>query len=278
MGIISKLLHKSGLEHYKDRNWRWASLYFRLYLRMNPADLQVVFALGDCFIKMGRLVDALARYLSVRRHHPNNLELLNRLGLLFIHCGNIPEAMAVLEHAVKVDPTDEKAHYSMALALEHNGQGKRYGKGARRERAVIMYEKVLRLNKQHTDALFNLGMLYEFNGQWTRFGSGCDLDRALSCFMMTSEYKLDDDDIHFHMGVIFCYKGKLDRSLNHFRCISHEQYLNQVHYNRAVQYLQKGMKSEAILEFDAFFRNQASRYETGMMKSLNLPGNSISEQ
>lgn len=78
--------------------------------------------LGHLYFDMGAEDEALRQLLRVQKLGSAGLEVLNMMGVIYAHRGEIELAVNYYEEALKVSPMDYRVLFNMALALERAGR------------------------------------------------------------------------------------------------------------------------------------------------------------
>lgn len=79
---------------------------------------------------------------SLAQTTPSNVLTYDIVGRQYRIGGDYAGAEAALRTAMRLDPDDKFAGANLALLLEHNKEGERYGKGARLTEAIAKYQKL----------------------------------------------------------------------------------------------------------------------------------------
>ncbi|HTW95376.1 MAG TPA: tetratricopeptide repeat protein [Tepidisphaeraceae bacterium] len=98
-------------------------------------------------------IDCFSRALEL---HPNSPDFLSNRALCFRAMGKIPQAIADLQQAIKINPNDAGAHLILGNTL---AQAERF------KDAAAAYEASLRINPNFTDAMLRLASLYQNLGR-----------------------------------------------------------------------------------------------------------------
>ena len=86
------------------------------------------------------------------------------------HRGDCPEAVADLNHALRLNPNLAEAHYELGLIALSQG---------RLDQGIASLEKAVSLNPQLASAHYRLGLAYQRAGNTARAKAELDLFRAL---------------------------------------------------------------------------------------------------
>ena len=90
-------------------------------LKAEPKSLSVTLALARVYARMGRPDAATKVYDQAERHHRKHAALFNDKGLLLAEQKQWPKAVATLQKAVKLEPSNSKYHNNLGMALAASG-------------------------------------------------------------------------------------------------------------------------------------------------------------
>ncbi|MCG9874522.1 MAG: tetratricopeptide repeat protein [Leptospiraceae bacterium] len=97
-------------------------------LEIRPADVDVLFALGDLYYKRGDLIPAeeiFRKIISVTPGDTYTETALINLGIILDEMERYTEAMDTLERVIQLNPKNYNAYYNLGLASLHSGQAAR---------------------------------------------------------------------------------------------------------------------------------------------------------
>lgn len=143
--------------------WQQSKLYaspLLLYedtLQKNPDCVLAHDNLAITFAKSGQLDQAIAHSNEALRIKPDDAFAHNNLGLIFTNCGRLPEAIDHLELAIRSKPNDAVAYYNYGNALV---------KLNRIADAIQRYQEAVRYRPHYAAAWNNLAAAYADLGQW----------------------------------------------------------------------------------------------------------------
>ena len=100
--------------------------------------------------RSGRFAKAEAAYRRLLQSEPENLEVLNHLGLLRYQRGDAVQALSFLRRAVTANPRSAACHLHLGLVLEQSLE---------LEAALASYREAARLAPRAADAPFNQGLV-----------------------------------------------------------------------------------------------------------------------
>ena len=76
---------------------------------------------------MGQVPEATARYEQALRNHPDSAEAYNDLGVALVHLGRVPEAIENWRQALRIKPDYADAHRNLEIALRQTEDRKETG-------------------------------------------------------------------------------------------------------------------------------------------------------
>ena len=89
--------------------------------QLQPQDRQISGMLADAYVQAGMLEKADAVYANLLAASPNDPDLLSARGQVLIREEKYPEALALLQQAVKIDPKDADVWGGIAFAASKTG-------------------------------------------------------------------------------------------------------------------------------------------------------------
>ena len=168
------------------------------------------------------LATALLRDTS--RTHPDNKMVQLYLGVASLASGQMQQAQAALEKAIKLDPAFADAYFNLAVAYSGLGQP---------QEAIAALEKTVQLDPGFADAYFNLAIVYGGLGQH---------EKALAALERRSELAPDDAETHNQMGVFQVDLGALEDAIGSFERAAQIQPDNvEPLRNLGIVYYRKGL-------------------------------------
>ena len=151
------------------------------------------------------------------------------LGVALAQTGNIEEAFAHYEQALRINPDLADTHYNLGIALERTG---------RMSEAIQEMEHAVRLRPQFVEARNDLGIALAQAGRYPEAVE--HLERALSL-------NPDLADAHYNLGTVFAQLGRTPEAIDHLqRALRIDPGLADAHYNLGLALEKLGRTSEAI--------------------------------
>ena len=114
---------------------------------------------GDVYYNEGDLVSAIREYRLGLNLTPDNVNLLNSLGVIYAQIDSYTKAIPLFEKAITLNPRDFMALFNLGFAhLCHNEPDKALG----------YFEQAAKIDDSYFDLLLQLGQLYCQRGQFTK--------------------------------------------------------------------------------------------------------------
>ncbi len=158
---------------------------------------EAVFSDGFALHRAGRLDEAEARYRAVIARDPGHFKALSLLGMIRAGCGDLEEALGLLDRSLKIDPGQVETLDSRASVLEGLG---------RMEEALESLDKAIALMPDSADLHYNRGRALE---GLKRF------EEALKSYDTAIAIKADAD-AWYNKGNLLADLGRYDEALASF--------------------------------------------------------------
>lgn len=127
--------------------------------KLNPADEEICFQLGELYLNKGRLDEAKDVFLKVIELDPDNDEAYVQLGRCYRRQGNEDRAMYIFKKTLQINPKNDDAYL---------GLGKVYRDLAMLEQAEQKYKQAIHINPLNDGAIVSLGRIYQSKKMFTR--------------------------------------------------------------------------------------------------------------
>lgn len=137
---------------------------------------------GQSLLAVGKIKDALAMDRKLVSSHPKDALQRVRLAHVLLAAGLGEKAQAVMKEAVALAPVSAQVWSEQGWALEHDGIGRRFGKGFDYAAAVAAYRKAKQLDPKDNDMRANLAILLEYDAEGVRYGSKANMEAAITEF------------------------------------------------------------------------------------------------
>jgi tetratricopeptide (TPR) repeat protein len=221
--------------YFRMQKWADAIALLEKAVALDGANKQALFTIGNAYDEQrdfAKAADAYERFLKL---NPENAWMgYLKLGQDRLELGQFDQAVAALEQAVKGQPQDLKANYTLAQAYQKAGQlekaegtfknlaalnptdagtyysqiVKMYDEVGRNENAIDAAKKVIELSPKSEIAVFNLGIMYQ---KLKRF------DEAIATFKQALRVKSDYDAAYYNIGLCYSYLKNYKESIGAFK-------------------------------------------------------------
>lgn len=178
---------------------------------------------------------------SLLADDPNNLELLNSLGQLYIKASDDEKALPFYEKIIKLNPVNVDAY---------NNMGGIYRRLKRYEESIAILNKALSFNKNNSEVKYNLGFTYKLMGK---------NDEACDCFEYVISENPNDVLAYNHLGSIYATKKDYQKSISIYkRGLQIDPNHPILQYNLARSYVATNSDLDAFKAFEAALRAKPS--------------------
>lgn len=178
---------------------------------------------------------------SLLADDPNNLELLNSLGQLYIKASDDEKALPFYEQIIKLNPVNVDAY---------NNMGGIYRRLKRYDESIAILNKALSFNKNNSEVKYNLGFTYKLMGK---------NDEACDCFEYVISENPNDVLAYNHLGSIYATKKDYQKSISIYkRGLQVDPNHPILQYNLARSYVATNSDFDAFKAFEAALRAKPS--------------------
>lgn len=130
---------------------------YKQLLKIDSANIKAHLKLADNFKKGRQYQSALIHLKLARKYAPENIDVLNDLGVIQMDMDNISESISIFETALTLNPNHSGILSNIAMAFEHLGE---------LTKANNLYRKALYINPHQAEANHNLGLLLLLTGRY----------------------------------------------------------------------------------------------------------------
>jgi len=148
----------------RNADWKDEETFWKVTVRDSPS-ARAWNNLGLVERDEGKLAEAEAAFAEVLRLAPDLPSSHANLGAVLAARGRRGEAIRRFEEALRLDPDDADALYNLALTLETDDRGVRYGPGFSAGAALNAYTRLVHSHPDHAEGWTNLGVLQERMGR-----------------------------------------------------------------------------------------------------------------
>lgn len=155
--------------------------------------------IAKCYEGMGRYEAARKILSQLLESAPTDTDCLNCLGVVLWKMAKLPEAVYVLESALKIDPGYPQARNNLGIALY---ELKRYSE------AVDVWKQAIALKPDYPEAHYNMGVaLYQSNL----------IDQSVDAYKECLKYAPDDANAHNNLGLALLKRGERNEAILQLR-------------------------------------------------------------
>jgi protein O-mannosyl-transferase len=188
--------------------WGLPELISNCYFKKKVLSVLAGIIIFTLLIKTSEQVSRWKDSITIFRHtisvtdkkHPSFSVIHNNLGIaLFSDRKNNKESISHFKMAIKLKPTNIKAHYNLGIALFSI---------LKYEEAIYHYRVAIKIQPNYTNAHYNLGnALFAVN----------QIEKAISHFRVAIKLKPNLSNAHYNLGYALVTKGQIKEAVYHFR-------------------------------------------------------------
>jgi tetratricopeptide (TPR) repeat protein len=155
--------------------------------------------LGLALLQRGQVDEAVAHYQTALKINPDSAQAHSNLGVALFQKGQLDDAVAHYQKALEISPNSAEAHSNLGVALIQKRQ---------LDDAVAHYQKALEINPNYAEAHNNLGLALVRKG---RVGD------AVAQYLKALQITPNSAETHYNLGKAFVQKGLLDSAITQFQ-------------------------------------------------------------
>jgi tetratricopeptide (TPR) repeat protein len=155
--------------------------------------------LGNVLLQAGNISEAFAHYQQALRIHPSFAGAHEGMGMALAQVGRLPDAIQQYEQALRSSPDYVEARLNLGNALLRTGKV---------QEAVEQYGQALRINPDYAEAHGNLGAIYQRMGK---------LPEAVEQYEQALRSKPDYVEAHFNLGLTLEKLGRTPEAIEQFK-------------------------------------------------------------
>jgi tetratricopeptide (TPR) repeat protein len=198
--------------------------------------------LGLDYHEQGQLEEAAAEFEEAVRLDPDFVEAHYNLGLTYADQGQFDAAIAEYEEAIRLAPD---------LAEAHNGLGNVYSDLGRTDEALAAYQETVRLDPSFADAHFNLGHVYMSMEQYAQ---------ALAAYQEADRLSPGDAETLHNIGVAYIKQGMVSEASSAWEdAVRANPEFAETHYTLGLAYIDLRRYGEAVTELNEALRLDPER-------------------
>ena len=167
---------------------------YQLFLADNPRAVAVRQQLAQYYLARQQIDGALEQFKMVRQQYPDNLQIINHIGLIQLELEAWSEAEKDFRLLLKSDNPHGHNRYYLAMAL--SGQGKH-------QEAIFVLELVSDNSPVYPEAALQLAYLYKLNGQ---------RNKAIALLWHMVEQDIHLPEVYYYLVAFLGDIGELKRA------------------------------------------------------------------
>jgi tetratricopeptide (TPR) repeat protein len=191
--------HNLGLQKRRMGNNREAADLFQKSLKAEPNNVEVLQNLGDVFLQLGRYDEAIEALQKAVALNPSNAETHANLGAALLSRGKNEEGVQALKTAVELDPKD---------AVYHNDLGAGLARLGREAESTQEFRRAVELDPRLARARCNLA------NSLARVGN---LPEAAEHYREAIKIAPQFRRVHFGLGTVLHRMGKVDGAISEYQ-------------------------------------------------------------
>jgi len=189
-------------------------------------------ALANFLLMQGRLEDALVPLAKSVQLAPDDFQILNNIGSVFLELGRLEEAEANFRQALELNPDYALAYNNLGIALLKQGQ---------HDESAASYRKALALKPDFAEAHNNLGNVLKELGK---------TDAAMKCFQQALLLNPNFSEAYCNLANIYLKKGRLEKAkANYSKSLALKPDYARAHSGLGETLLKQGQLRNAIASF-----------------------------
>ena len=224
--VVSVLM---GCAWRQTSYWRDSETLWTRTLVCTSRNSLAHYNLGVALAGRGQVDEAIAHYQKAIKIDPGFAEAHNNFGMLLGHRGRFDEAITHLQRALQIKPDLAEAQDNLGLALAGRGQV---------DEAIACYRKALQIKPDFAEAHDNLGLALAGRGQ---------VDEAIACYRKALKIKPDYAEAHNNLGLALAGRGQVDEAIACYQqALEIKPDFVEAHNNVGVLLGQHGRFDEAV--------------------------------
>lgn len=178
-------------------------------------------------------------YNTLLQQSPDDVELLEKMGSIFVKSGDDKKALPYYTKINQIKPNDFNTLNSL---------GGIYRRLKQYENSIEVLKEALKLNQKVDQVNYNLGFTYKFMEKY---------DEAVDCFESVIQANPTDVLAYNHLGTIYQKRGENQKAIQTFlKALKVDRNHPILHLNLAKSYEQENQIANAIAEYEAALRSK----------------------
>lgn len=178
-------------------------------------------------------------YKGLLKNSPQDLDLLTKLGELYVKSGNDNQALPYFQEIINIDSKNINALNSL---------GAIYRRQKKYDESIAVLEQAVISDEENPQVFYNLGFTYKLMGK---------NEEAIHCFNTVVEKNPSDVLAWNHLGSIYAEQKKYDESIDSYlKGLKIDPNHPILHLNLAQSYEKTGRDELAIKEYESALRSK----------------------
>ena len=222
----------SILSYERNKVWENGLTLWNDAVLKSPHKARAYNNLAYEFYKQGNVMQAIAYYDKALKLDPNVAMAYNNRGFAYYSQGRLFQAFADYNRSIEINPDFSKVYFNRALI---------YVNQSKFIQAISDFNKANAIEPQ-TDTYYNLGLAYFDQGKISQ--AIFDYDQAL-------QLDPSDADAYNNRGLAYYNQGNLPQAMADYnKAIGLNSNLEEAFFNRALTECQLGKEPQAIIDFN----------------------------
>jgi tetratricopeptide (TPR) repeat protein len=176
-------------------------------VRVNPQDGMGHYNLGEVYIELSRLSEALGSLKEAIRINPKHRSAYYQLGFALIEMGRDEDAIEPLETSLQLDPKSQATQKRLAQA--HTNISVMLGKRKQFKESMHHIQEAIRVVPDYGPAHLSMGICFTDLGRYEealkKFKEALQLDKNLAV------------DANFNFGIVYSKLGSPEKAIKHYQ-------------------------------------------------------------
>ncbi|MFH1868375.1 MAG: tetratricopeptide repeat protein [Candidatus Omnitrophota bacterium] len=216
----------------QNEQWKEAFSFYKRTLKYSPNNIRVLNSLGLLYHENNKPDEAIRAYRKAIEISPDYIDAYNNLGIVYRNLKKPEEAIAIYKKAIEMNPDFVYTYCNLANAYKDIG---------RKEEAISLYKKAIEIYPNFSYAYNNLGLSYKDFGR---------IDEAIASYKKAIELKPNYMEAYNNLGALYFNMGRKEEALFMFeKAVEIDPFNAKSYSNLGASYTDAGRRKEAIPAF-----------------------------
>ena len=197
-----------------------------------PHNLEAFYHLGIAYAENGQVIEAEAAYQQALKINPNYAEVLNNLGNIYNNQDKFSEAIACYHRAIQAQPAYAVPYNNMGLTMVNLGK---LGEAERH------YHQALSIQPRYPEALNNLGIVFRMRGQF---------EESKKCLQQALSLRAEYPEALNNIGNAYKDCGDMQTAITYYHKALQLNDSADYRHNLALALLAAGKLQEGFAEYE----------------------------